>query len=534
MALTLLPIGLLLLTAAVILTLNWLRPGFGVTWMIAVGSALLAWVGLLALRLRLPVQAVLVDYQPAVLFAWSPAIAVDEVSWAYALSLVTMLLAVLLTAAGRLRSHTNPVAWAGSLGMTALGLFSVFSGNLFTLTLGWAAIDMVELPLLMRTIPSGQGSRAAVLAFSARVSGLMLAWWALAANPAGGDPYDLVALPEGAGLFLLLACGLRLGVLPLHLPYGHEPRIRRGLGTMLRLVPAVSSLVVLARLPAGSVPAGAQALLQALTVMAAVYAAGMWLAAEDEIEGRPYYIITLAALAVYCVIAGQPQASLAWGLALVLPGGMLFLFSSRGRRLAFIPALGLWGLSALPFSPAASGWAGIAGAGIPGLVAMLVVVVLLLLGYARHAFQPGDRMSEMEPWARGGYVLGALLPVALHAALGLTGWQGALTWRWWWAGLAVALLAAGALLAERHFGLLAQGRALTSRRWYAATAGWVVARLGSLMRLNWLYAFAWWLFTLARRLVAALNVVFEGEGGVLWALLLLALLVTLIATGGPA
>jgi glycosyltransferase involved in cell wall biosynthesis len=115
MALTLLPIGLRLLAAAVILTLNWLRPGFGVTWMIAVGSALLAWVGLLALRLRLPVQAVLVDYQPAVLFAWSPAIAVDEVSWAYALSLVTMLLAVLLTAAGRLRSHTNPVAWAGSL-----------------------------------------------------------------------------------------------------------------------------------------------------------------------------------------------------------------------------------------------------------------------------------------------------------------------------------------------------------------------------------------------------------------------------------
>ncbi len=43
-------------------------------------------------------------------------------------------------------------------------------------------------------------------------------------------------MPPQAGLLLIVAAGLRLGVLPVHLPYNSESSLRRGLGTMLRLV----------------------------------------------------------------------------------------------------------------------------------------------------------------------------------------------------------------------------------------------------------------------------------------------------------
>ena len=59
-------------------------------------------------------------------------------------------------------------------------------------------------------------------------------------------------LRQSAGLYLVAAAGLRLGVFPLHLPYTSEATLRRGIGTSLRLVSAVSSLVLLAHIPAES------------------------------------------------------------------------------------------------------------------------------------------------------------------------------------------------------------------------------------------------------------------------------------------
>ena len=55
-------------------------------------------------------------------------------------------------------------------------------------------------------------------------------------------------------LSLLIAVGLRLGVLPLHIYYLHEPPLRRGLGSMLRFVPAAASLVLLARIGEVGIP----------------------------------------------------------------------------------------------------------------------------------------------------------------------------------------------------------------------------------------------------------------------------------------
>ena len=44
------------------------------------------------------------------------------------------------------------------------------------------------------------------------------------------------SLTPETGVYLILAVGLRLGVLPLHLAYSPESAVRRGFGTALRLV----------------------------------------------------------------------------------------------------------------------------------------------------------------------------------------------------------------------------------------------------------------------------------------------------------
>jgi hypothetical protein len=56
-------------------------------------------------------------------------------------------------------------------------------------------------------------------------------------------------------------------------------------------------------------------------------------------------------------------------------------------------------------------------------------------------------------------------------------------------------------------------------------------RLAAFFRLEWAYQLLGMIFQLLQRIVQMITTILEGEGGVLWVLLLLALLVSLIQTG---
>jgi hypothetical protein len=49
--------------------------------------------------------------------------------------------------------------------------------------------------------------------------------------------------------------------------------------------------------------------------------------------------------------------------------------------------------------------------------------------------------------------------------------------------------------------------------------------------VEWLYQALWWIYRLVNRLVGFLTEVLEGEGGILWGVLWVALLVSLILFG---
>ena len=72
----------------------------------------------------------------------------------------------------------------------------------------------------------------------------------------------------------------------------------------------------------------------------------------------------------------------------------------------------------------------------------------------------------------------------------------------------------------------------------ARPPGWVVLlirqsgdRLAAFFRLEWVYQLLGLIFQLFQRIVQMITTILEGDGGVLWVLLLLALLVSLIQSG---
>jgi len=167
--------------------------------------------------------------------------------------------------------------------------------------------------------------------------------------------------------------------------------VRRGLGNAIRMISVSTSIVVLLRLPLTGFDAPAQEILLTLTSLGILFGAIMWFTSSDELEGRPYWIITLAGFTIFASIQGEPLSILSWSLVLILSGSVLFLYSSRGRKLTIIPLIAVIGISGLPYTPAAVGWQGIFIEGnFLRNVINILSVSFLILGYLQHANYPSE------------------------------------------------------------------------------------------------------------------------------------------------
>lgn len=516
--LILLPVFLLLLTALSLLGLRLTKPDFKYPWMIAAGGSAAALLSVFLWQLHFPLPFTLASWQPANLFPSSPTWLADDVSWPYALALVALAAAVVWTSV--VRAESNSATWAGTFLVTAMGILAVTAGNPLTLVLAWTALDLTELISMLRSTEGENQSETAVIAFAVRLAGTGLVVWASTVSSSLGTPMDFRAVPSTAGIYLLLAAGLRLGVLPLHLPYRQESVLRRGFGTSLRLVSAAASLALLSRIPPRALMDPLPPFLLILVAIPALYAGWMWLRASDELLGRPFWIMGMASLAVAACLRADPAGSTAWGVALILDGGVLFLFSARQRSLLFLPALAIWGLSALPFSPTAAGWQTGNRISALFLIPYLPAQGLLVAGYFRHALHRGETSFESQArWAKVIYPTGLFLPAGIQILLGLWGWNGARMIGSWWAASTSLVLAGGfTTLALMFLGRLAP---------VAGPTRWT-----EIFRLNWLYRIFQGFYLFLERIVHALTSTLEGDGGILWSLLILVLILSLISTLG--
>jgi hypothetical protein len=516
--LILLPVILMLLTALAIFFLRLVQPKFKYPWMLAAGGAILALASVFLWQIHFPQSISLPTWQLVATFSYVPAWLADGISWPYAMALASLAAAVIWTSV--VRAENEPDQWIGTLALTALGILAVAAMNPLTLLLAWSAIDLFELIAMLRSTDGEDQIVGVIIAFAARLAGTGLVLWANLVNVAGGTPLDFRSTPPTTGIYLLMAAGLRLGVLPLHLPYRKDNVARRGFGTALRLVSAAASLALLARIPVTALKSVLTPYLLLLASIAALYSGWMWLRSSDEITGRPFWILGFASLAVAESLRGNPVGSTSWGVGLILCGGVLFLFSARRRSILWLPFLGLWALSTLPFSLTASSWQ--TGNTVSWLfvIPFLPTQALLMAGFIRHAIHPGETSLEsQEKWGKVIYPTGLMILVAAALLLGLWGWSGARIIGLWWLAIMAGLLTVG-------FTILAI-RVLVRMSPSSISSQWTLA-----FRLEWLYSFLNAIYNILRRIADVITSSLEGEGGLLWSFLLLVLILSLLATRG--
>jgi hypothetical protein len=528
-----LPIGLLLLSALAIMILSRIRPKYGTSWLIAVIASLIAWGVIFFLRLRLPTSLDLLTWQrPDLLLQGSFFLLLDYNTWPYVLALMTIAVAVILSDAARTRYDSTPGSWSACLVITALGLIALQSGTSLALMVTWVMIDLFELIYLLRLRISGALINRVVISYGVRTASTLLLLLATSRGWASGGSFDLNQIPLNAGFIFLIAAGLRIGVFPLNLPFLQEPNLSRGTGTIIRLTPVTLSLSLLVHLPADLVtnqPTFWLPIIQGLLAIAALYAAIRWFSVTDAIGGRPFWIIGWGAFAMVCALNGAPSASLAWGMALILPGSLLFLYFPRIQRMNFLLYFGLLGLVGLPFTPLASGWAGLVANGLNfWTIVFILSHAILVLGYINKITQPGGEPRVLESWARLVYPLSLIIVIQVIIALGLVGWPGSLTLGLWWPPLMSNLLVAVITFLAWRYGSSSPKIHLPNNSNLAKVSNWIFLRLEPVFRLDWIYLTVWRINDLLGRILGAFSSILEGEGGILWTILLLVLFISLL------
>jgi hypothetical protein len=162
---------------------------------------------------------------------------------------------------------------------------------------------------------------------------------------------------------------------------------------------------------------------------------------------------------------------------------------------------------------------------------MLLSHVMLVLGFLRYSFEISGTVTGLEKHARITYPLGLILIVQTIIIIGLAGWPGVVTTGNWLASLislALTGLAAGLYLklgAKLPLASLSANLPL-SRFWT-----FLLKSIQQFLSLQWLYQSIAWLMDQFAALAGLFSQVLDGEGGILWSLVFLLVLITLFLSG---
>lgn len=517
----LIPIAILVLlfSSSLIFIIGIVKKGFKFHWLLAVTSGLIVWVLILFSSQTLPQAFQLLPTHPMFPnFTW-PVLIIDQISWPFALAISSLTLSVVLTDIARLH-EADWSAWAGSLSMSALGLLAVVSGNPLTLIFAWTAIDVAELLVLMKIVLHSSVRERIMGAFSVRVLGSVLLIFSGLVVSSQGLEWSFDNIFSQAYVLVFFATGLRLGVLPLHLPYLSELPLRRGFGTISRLVPSSAGLVLLPRIAeqVGEITSLTPfiQLLLSLIGFSAIFGAITWVLARDELDGRPAWILGMASLTMAGALLGKPAASLAWGVGTVFSGGIICLTSYRSKRLIWLPLIGLLMITMLPFTPTYNGNQLFINNFQPLSLLALSAHAIIMVGYLRYAIRQDPLLMEMTVGTWLIYPLGISVLITSNIMIGILINPGLsdLTILGLLPGVGSIMIAVLLILASYRVAMLPERMSQA-------------VKLISSVHLPYL-----WMGVVYRWLgqsIEFLTGLFEGEGGFFWALLFITILLTFVS-----
>ena len=128
-------LGVLFLGSLIIMITHSYRPNTARSWLIAIVTAMIAWVASFVMRLYLPSEVNLWAWFPGTSFEETLALLVDYNSWPYMVAVLSMCVAALLTDTTRTQSVVMPYSWSQTISIAGLNLLAILAANPLTMAI---------------------------------------------------------------------------------------------------------------------------------------------------------------------------------------------------------------------------------------------------------------------------------------------------------------------------------------------------------------------------------------------------------------
>ena len=447
--------------------------------------------------------------------------AIRQQNWPIIFTLATFNLAFFLTAVVRLDIRSDLKYWLVQLIMVCLAILALSAGNSWTLLIMWTALDVLNFFYHFQVNKSAysiQIFRSMIIRFI----GSMVLVWSIAGMQAGGinSPLDLIS--QGAGLSLFIAALLHSGIFPIQT---QEEKSRTETDRIVRggfkAVNFAASFAFLPLLEAPEMPMLAGFLARVIALLLSLFFAFQWmirksLAGVDDALGAGAGILFLLFL------TGLPTSATFLLLTIIFFITWLSLFSHKGRSLAVLPILAFLTVSGLPFSVFSMGSRGFfyQGEFLESYI-LLIPFGFLLAGFLVKGMGKQRGLQEMEAWYQTIYLAGlsiyifSMLIIVINQITSISA-----EIERWWMGLGAALFSTAMFIYVKR-----KNRASAPGDFSAETNIGVIIRFFS---LSWLFKAVMFARNKSEKIVSGFSALLEGDGGVLWAIVLLILVISLI------
>ena len=446
----LLPVLLLLLSASGV----WLarNRAMRTQWGVSAAMALAIWVVSLLLRLGPDLQYQISVWQPSEIFSSPLSLSMDTISWPIMYAVVTVLVAMIFTAAARER-ETKTEARVFWFLYSACALLAISADNLLTVVITWTLFDFLSAVFLIGFLGYEAEMRQVLSRLGLNLFGVLLVLAGSAVSIAEGDGISLVNPIHAPLSVFLLAMGafVRVGLQPLHFNLPALLTERRGLGTLMRLYPPAIALTFLARLFRAGIPDTTLGWFLVAGVGGALIGGLRWMLETDAIVGRQYIILGISGVGILAA-ASMPQEYLgivAAAVVILLAGAVLSLtviHTPSHRVFALGAAFLILGIPWLP-SSILTNTASLAALMLwPGLLWALIMVVAMsmaILGSLHLYFAEELPWRTSESLVRMTYGLGLSLPVFTSIGIGFQLRPSIGLWTWILLGIQIALVVLG-------------------------------------------------------------------------------------------
>ena len=543
------PVLVLIGAAVFVFLINRDRPNIGAAWFISVLASLFVWGWTVVLYWRSGMsQGQIIQPGSDLLFrlfqseaerlstgellsAADRVFVLDRIAYPYLLSAASLLLILLLTAPSYMDPQVAPRLWFFYLLVEAVGYLAVSANGVLPVVYCWVIFDALDLLSQYAQARPGGIRRSFLTAIFVRSIGTMLAILAVCYSAADLSEGVSVYISPAGGRILLLGCALRMGILPLSQPYGEMDTSRVGLGTMLRLMSILTVMPVLSRTPMSALSLQTVHLLSIFGGAASIVGALGWLLSPNASSGNTYAALAICGMAFVCALSGEQQSLIAWGVSIVLTCAPLSLYQVHNPLMNILAGLLITAFSGLPYMPNAIGWTGLVHApySIKDLL-FIIVMALLITGAFTHVLRTAERkFSDLEPWMRSVYPLGFITALGTHVFISMITYDRPFSMGVIPASVTAFVLGIALTLLGRHFpgsqgaqNLLAWGREGVSLFWR-----W----MQRIMDMEWLIRSGSWISSRIGQAVAVVSGVLENNGGLIWEILMLALLLAVVFSG---